>query len=561
MGQTTFMKGAVVLAAAGAVIKALGAVFRIPLGNMIGDGGMGYYQAAYTIYVMFLTLSNSGLPVSISRLVSERVAVGNRRGAHRVFKVSFILMGFIGTVSFLVCFFGADALLSRFPNMGGAAMAVRAIAPALLIVPLMASFRGYFQGMQNMKPTANSQITEQFFRVASGLSLAYLFLPSGLEAASAGAASGASVGAAFGLLAVALIYALSRKSLKAAMGRADGRLGEEGAGASQAGGSAGGLQEEPTRGILLGIFLIAVPITVGAAIMPIMNFIDLAFITNRLSAIGWAAADVKDVYGQFTGFANPLINLPQILTQAVAMSLVPAVAAAYKRGDVEFMRHNIQLGLRTAVIIGLPCAFGIMALSEQILLVLYPSKQGAAMGAAPFLFILAFGIIFLSMVQTLTGVLQGVGRQMTPVRNLFIGAGAKILVTWVLLAVPAINVKGAALGTVTAYIVASMLNLAAVSKHTGTRFDIKLTFGKPVMAAAVMGASVWLLFRGLSALLSHAPGGRLTGFITPTLVSIGVGAVIYAFMILACGAITREELSQLPHGRKLLKLLPGFIKK
>ncbi|GHU49107.1 stage V sporulation protein B [Clostridia bacterium] len=537
MGQSTFMRGALILAVAGAIIKALGAVFRIPLGNMIGDGGMGYYQAAYTIYVMFLVVSNSGIPVAISRMVSERTALGNPRSAHRVFRVSFILMLLIGLASFAICFFGTDILLSRFPNMGGAAWSVKAIAPALFIVPIMASFRGYFQGRQNMRPTANSQVMEQLFRVVTGLSLAWLLLPSGKERAAAGAASGAAVGAAFGLLTIVIIYMLNRKRIHRGIRNDQGDT------------------IEPAGSILIKIFTIAIPITIGAAIMPIMNFIDLAFITNRLSAIGWAAEAVNNVYGRFTGFANPLINLPQILTQAVAMSLVPAVAAAFKRKDTEFLQLNIKLGLRTAIIIGLPCAFGMMVLSQEILLVLYPSEREAALGAAPFLFILAFGIIFLSMVQTLTGVLQGVGRQLIPVRNLFIGAAGKIAVTWTLLAVPSINVKGAALGTVTAYIIASTLNLAAVSKYTGTKFDIKLTFAKPLLSAAVMGATVWLSFHGLSRVLGLVSASRFVSFILPTLLSIGLGAVVYVIMILACGAITKSEIGQLPFGDKLLKLL------
>jgi stage V sporulation protein B len=535
------MQGAVILAAAGVIIKAFGAVFKIPLVNMISDTGMGYYQTAYAIYVMFLVLSNSGIPVAISRMVSERIAVGRPREAHRVFRVSFILLFIIGLTSSSFCFFKTDFLLSLFPNVGDASYSIKAIAPALLVVPLMAAYRGYFQGKQNMRPTATSQVSEQFFRVAVGLFLAWYLLPRGEQFAAAGAAFGAVAGAAAGFVTVVAIYALG--------GGKSGALAAERSAARETADELGGAPPEADSvpGILLQILWIAVPITIGAAIMPIMNFIDLAIITNRLSGLGWEAEEIVKTYGQLSGFANSIINLPQILTQAVAMSLVPAVAAAHKRKDVDFLRHNIELGLRTSIVIGLPCAFGIMTLSEQVMLLFFPAVRDAAVSASSFLFILGFGIIFLSIIQTLTGVLQGVGRQMIPVRNLCFGAVVKILITWNLIAIPELGVKGAAIGTVVAYILAAVLNLAAVRRHTGARFNLRLTYIKPAAAAVVMSAVVFAVYTALHALTGM---GAL-----PTVISVVMGAVVYAAFIFLSGAITEDELLLLPKGRNVVRLL------
>jgi stage V sporulation protein B len=226
---------------------------------------------------------------------------------------------------------------------------------------------------------------------------------------------------------------------------------------------------------------------------------------------------------------------------------VPAVAAAHKRRDGEFLRYNIQLGLRTSIIIGLPCALGVMTLSEQIMVLFFPAVRDAAVSASAFLFILGFGIIFLSVVQTLTGVLQGVGRQMIPVRNLFLGAVAKIAVTWNLLAVPALGVRGAAIGTVVAYILAAVLNLAAVRRHTGARFDIWLTYIKPAAAAAVMSVSVLAVYSALHALTGMSA--------VPTVVSVAFGALVYAAVIFLSGAITEEELLLLPKGRLIARFV------
>ena len=188
-----FIKGAAILGIAGVMIKFMGAVFRIPLTNWIGDEGMSYYGVAYTIYSALLVLATAGIPVAISRMVSERIAVGEYRNAHKVFKVATALMFVIGLISFAICFFGGDLITDLLQNPE-AAMAVKAIAPALLFVPVMSSFRGYFQGRQNMNPTAVSQMIEQLVRVGFGLVLAYIFMKTSLIKAAAGASFGASAG-------------------------------------------------------------------------------------------------------------------------------------------------------------------------------------------------------------------------------------------------------------------------------------------------------------------------------------------------------------------------------
>ncbi|MDD2215155.1 MAG: oligosaccharide flippase family protein, partial [Eubacteriales bacterium] len=210
MGRKTFLQGAVILGIAGLIIKLLGAVFRIPLANIIGDTGMGYYQTAYPVYVLLLTLSTAGIPVAISRMVAERNALGHPYEAYRVFSVSFVLLFGIGIFSSALLFFGAEAIVNYLGNPG-AKHAMMAIAPALFFVPMMAAFRGFFQGTQDMKPTAISQVAEQLFRVIIGLTLAILLISRGLEFAAAGASFGATAGAVGGLGTVILIFIYRRK--------------------------------------------------------------------------------------------------------------------------------------------------------------------------------------------------------------------------------------------------------------------------------------------------------------------------------------------------------------
>ncbi|MCQ4638465.1 polysaccharide biosynthesis protein [Anaerovorax odorimutans] len=545
MAKKSFVQGAAVLAVAGLMVKVLGAIFRIPLGNMIGAVGMANYNPAYYVYNFFLILATAGIPVAISRMVSERVSFGQFGEAHRVFKVSRLLMLAIGAGSFVVVFFGAD-FFARAVNVPGASLAMRAISPALLFVPIMASYRGYFQGMQDMKPTAISQVIEQVFRVAVGLSLAYFFFHSAKElgAASrfqpeetgaAGATLGAAAGAIGGLLVMLIVYSLSKGKLKRRISTQRKMR-----------------RREPSSSILKKVAIIAVPITIGAAIMPIVNLVDVTIVVTRLQDSGWDATTAKGMYGQLSAFAGSLINFPQVLTQAVAMSLVPLVAAAFKQKDTRYLQENVATGLRMAVILGLPCALGLFALAEPILVLLYPTQQASAISAAPCLMVMSIGVVFLSTVQTLTGVLQGVGKQMIPVRNLAIGVVVKIIITWTLTGIPSINILGAAAGTVTAYLIASVLNIMAVRKYTGTRFDFMTTAVKPFISSAVMALCAWGSYKILFVVLS---GSRLS-----TVIAILFAVVVYVVMIFVTKTITKEEVARMPKGDKLVRVLDKFIK-
>jgi len=533
MAKKSFVQGAVILGIAGIIIKLMGAVFRIPLANMIGDQGMAYYQAAYPIYVLFLTVATAGIPIAISRMVSERTATGNHHAAHRVFKVSFLLMLIIGVVSFVICFFGAEIIVGII-GMPKAVHAMRGVSIALLFVPVMAAYRGYFQGQQNMNPTALSQVVEQFFRVAVGLFAAFFLMRKGTEYAAAGASFGAAAGAMGGLGIIMIIYFLKRSEIHKEI--AKGRLDD---------------QEERVSDILKTVFLIAIPITIGAAIMPIMNFIDAGLVVNRLQATGWTHDEAESLYGQLSGFAGSFINFPQVLTQAVAMSIVPAVAASFKLKDHAALRNDVNVGLRIAIIVGLPCALGLMSLAEPIMLMIYPMQKASAVGAAECLFVMAFGVIFLSTIQLLTGVLQGIGKQMIPVKNLFIGVIFKLIATYFLTGIPAINAKGAAIGTVIAYIIAAILDFRAVKKYTGAKFNVVHIYGKPAAASIIMAGIAY----GSHRLLYGFIGNTLA-----TLVAVGLGAMTYFILLFVTKAITREEVLRMPKGNKLVKIFDKFFK-
>lgn len=535
MTKKSLLKGAAVMAVAGIIVKVLGAFFRIPLANYIGDVGMANYSPAYSLYSFLLVFATAGLPVAISKMVSERCAVGQFREAERVFKISRTLMMIIGVIGFFVLFIFSDAI-AELINLPGSSLSMKATALALLLVPIMSSYRGYFQGMQEMRPTAISEITEQTFRVICGLVLAKVIMGSQYEflgytaeqRGAAGGCFGASAGAAVGLVVMLIVYTASRKSIKERI-RTDRTSNHETAGT-----------------ILKKIAAIAIPITIGAAIMPVVNLIDAGIVQTRLLVSGWDSEVAESLYGQLTGFASPIIQFPQVLMTAIVMSLVPMVSAAKSLGDKRELQNHISLGMRMTTIIAFPAAIGIFVLAEPILTLLYVSQKASAVSAAPCLQVYAVAFIFLAIETTMTGALQGIGKQHIPVINLLIGVVVKFIVTWTLVAIPFINVKGAAAGSAAAYFIAMVLDIAAVKKYSGIKFSAKLTLIKPLMSSVIMGIIVLIAYKCVFALTASNS--------LSTMVSILIGVVVYGLMILRTKTIQREELMSISIGKKIVSV-------
>ena len=550
MGKKSFLKGAAILGIAGLLVQVMGAIFRIPLGNIIGDEGMGYYQTAYPIYVFLLVFSTNGAPAAISKMTSERIAVGRADEAHRVFKLSFILMAAFGIAASSLIYFGANKIISIMSGHPDAYYAMAAIAPALLFVPIMSVFRGYFQGMQDMGPTAASQLVEQAVRVAAGLTLAFVLLSKGVKYAAAGGTSGASIGPVAGVLVLIIIYMRRRKKIFAEIeesGRG-GTVGSVAADSSIGSAKFGGVSEgekESAASILKTLFLISIPITIGVSILPIMNMADVALVMGRLQSAGFSVEEANALYGQLTGLAGPIINIPMALALSMALSMVPAIAAAHGAGDDAFLAENVRLGLRTSIIIGCPCSFGLMALSEPIMRLLYPMQTESAVSSASCLFILAIGVVFLCAAQTMAGALQGLGKPGIAVWSLLGGLVAKCAVTYILTSIPSLNVDGAAIGSTVGYIVIGLANFIAVRKMTGITFDMKLSVVKPLFSSIVMYVVVVLIYKVCSGFIGNS---------IATLLSIAVGAAAYGILLLKSKAITGEEIETLPKGKKLAGL-------
>ena len=520
------MQGATILAIAGIMCKILGGIFRIPLTNMIGAEGQSYYGAAYPVYQLFYTIATAGFPVAISRMVSERVAKNDYINADKSYRIAMQTSVVVSIIAFAICCFGADQI-ADFVGNPGAAASIRAISIALLFTPFAASLRGYFQGLQIMTPSAISQVAEQFVRVCAGLLLAYMFFRTNLEYAAAGATFGASAGMIAAMIVLYIMYYRFRHQRR------------ENAAQSA-------VIEETTRDRFRELVEIVIPITIGSSIMPLMMTIDLAVIMRRLQATGWSLSMSKTLYGLISGYCDPLVNLPVIFIDAITISLIPAVTRAFTLKIKSDLDGNIMTGLKTMMIIAYPCAVGLIVLAGPILHLLYPTKPDEAEMAIHTLQILSLGIVTLSVMRTLSASLQGIGKMTLPVINLGIGAVIKIIATYVLVGIPSLNVNGAAIGTVVAYLTAALLNYRGLRKHADVDLDLGNIFIRPLWASLIMGAGAVGMYKLIFML--HPSNLIASG------IAIIFAVIVYFVMVFVTGAVSREELALVPKGETLYNI-------
>ena len=531
--RESFLKGALILSLAGVIVKIMGAFFRIPLSNLIGSIGMGYYQVVYPIYTLFLTLAVAGFPTALAKLVSEQRAVGDFKGANKTFRISYTVLFITGLISFSIFFFGAEFISTVILKNSGAYAAMVAISPALLFVPLMSSYRGYFQGRRDMTKIAVSQVIEQFFRVSLGLFLGYMLMKSyGPEMGAAGGVLGAAIGGFASAAFLIYIYLRNTKERKAEIAHSSH------------------IKTESTGTILKKLLYVAIPITIGACVMPLVNMVDSVIVVRRLQVAGFDIDMANSLLGQLSGMAIPIVNLPVVIDQAIGMSLVPSISEAYALNQNNRARKEAKTGLKTILLVVLPCTFGLAALATPIMSLLFPSIEAtgpASLGTL--LFVVAPSAIFLGLVYAQNGILQGMGKPMVPVMALLVGMLFKVVISYTLTGIASVNIIGSGIGTVSAYAVASIIEFIYIKKHMQLKLSPKEFIIKPLLTVITMFVVVKLSYGVTVGFLGNA---------LATLISISIGGIVYGLVLLGIGGITKEELMSMPKGEKIYSILRKF---
>ncbi len=566
-----FLKGALVLAGANFLVKIIGAFFKVPLYELIGKEGNGIFNVAYQIYTFMFIIATAGFPVAVSKMVAESIAKNDEYDARRILETAVILLGAIGIVGSLLLYIFAKQL-AVFLGNPDSEMAIKVIAPAVFFVSVLSAYRGYFQGKQNMYPTAASEVVESSAKLILGIAAAYIFMSmtinnsmtenidfslreiSSTHLRTQYSATGAIFGVTAGtFLAFALMLAIYfwKEKKKSPLS---------------------GQPIRARRNIMKNLVLIAVPITIGASVSSLTSLIDLATIMNRLvvnpdvfdkysyvfaegtefarSAVeeGWDKITLlqkkaNSLYGMYTGQAQTMFNLPLTIVVALSMSIVPAISTAIAEKSPSSANTITASVLRITMMFALPCAMGFFVLSEPILRVLYSDAN-----AADLLQKLAGAVAFVALVSVSNAVLQAYGRVYFPVVNMLVGGVVKILMNYIL--IPLWGIDAAPIATTVCYGIIALLNIICIINILKVKLNFVYLIIKPAVAAIIMGGCVFAIYSGLSAVM---PGSRLV-----TLASIAIGALAYAVVLVLIKGIKKEDILNLPKGNRIAEIMTKY---
>ncbi len=572
--KQNIVEGGVILTLAVVVVKIVGAVYKIPTFGLIGEDGVGFYYTAYNLYLTVYSLAVTGFPVAVSKIVAGFAAEGRFKDVRKLVKVSRWAFGILGVISSIVLALLARPYVNAIDNPRSY-YCVLMVAPSLLFSCLMSVQRGYNQGMQNMVPTAVSQVIEVLFKAGAGFGLAYIaksrlsaeFAASGTvfgevcaDAATADVAISAVTAAAV-ILGVSIstfagwAYLAIRRAFKG-----DGIHAADIINSPRAH-SAGYLLKQ------IGIFVL--PIAISSVTVNITGLIDNASILERLRGVvegnlatlyashgGWleqaekAPADLPNyLYGVYNS-AISIFNLVPSLTGSFGMSALPHVTAAWQLKNRAAVTEGMESTLRLTTLIAAPAGFGIAFLAGPIAQLLYGNSMpvGSHM-MGTILTILGIAAIFVAIVSPLNALLQAVGRIDVPVKLMVVGGLIKLASNYFLVAVPSLNIKAAPAGNLLCYLVIFILSIIIVQKTAGIKLDIKGTLIKPLFAGLMCGVFALLAYNVFTRLLPSISAKIVT------VAAIGVGALVYVIVLGVTKALAREDVRSFPGGRKLEVLL------
>ncbi|MEA4933896.1 MAG: polysaccharide biosynthesis protein [Lawsonibacter sp.] len=566
--QNTFFGGAAILAVGIFVVKIIGMFYKIPLLNIIGEEGSADFTNAYNIYAVLLTISTAGLPVAVSKLVSEANALGRKRQVDKIFGISLGAFLLLGTLSFLVMFFRADQLAALM-NDSLAAPGIRALAPAVICVGCLAALRGYAQGHSNMTSTSVSQIIEALCKLVVGLALAayvmrQVFTAADLaryqpglntsamtaaeiaDAVSAAQTSHAAAGAIVGVT-VGTIVALVYMVLNFVIGRMRDSH------------SASDIPEGSGH-ILTTLLKIAIPITLSSSMVGIVTLIDSSLVQGQLqNALNLSENASRALYGNYAGALN-IYNLPTSLMAAITASVIPAVSGALAKKDKLGAARITGSALRITALMAFPMGVGLFVLGTPIMPLLFPSLNVEVAGSL--LSTLGLATPFVCMMLVCNSVLQAHGFVNLPVMVMVLGGVVKIVNNYNLVAL--IGISGAPVGNILCFGLCLALDLIVISRVIPNRPKLSPIFAKPLAASVFMGGAAWavygLLFRILSSTQVNKAGEAVRsisrmGNAAAVLAAIAVAMAVYVALVVALHAISRDDLALMPKGEKLARLL------
>lgn len=549
--QQSFEYGAIILLCSTVLVKIIGAIFKIPLGDerLLGDLGFGYFSSAYDLFLPIYTLAMAGLPIAISRVVAEKTAQGRYKDVKKSLKVTGKIFAVTGITATLIMLLLINPFVILTDATGKTIYSIYAIVPSLFFCCVMSTYRGYFEGLRNMYPTAVSDIIEALGKLILGLGISYavLKLTNDVAYAAAGAMLGITIGGAASATFLFLRYKI----------RGDGITKQE-------------LYEAPPavadKIMTKTLIFIAIPIVLTSLANSVTSLVDVTMVKWQLNRIVGDSSDViRNMYASsiadynlssqealndleiptflygIRGKAFTLYNLIPTITSVLGVSALPVLASSWTKQDKQLIKHNIESPIKFTALISMPAGMGFLFMGTQIMGLVYNTTASYEIGGT-MLRIYGLAAMFAGLAIPMTSMLQSIGKEIISLRNVAIGAIIKVIVNYIFVGIPSINIQGAAIGTFVSYLFIFVANLLSIIKYTGVKPNIYKTILKPFFAALCCGAST-LVF-------DFSYMGKLG-----TALEIVIAAVVYLVALIVLNTFEPDDILTLPKGEKLLNLL------
>ena len=529
-----------ILAAAGIISRIIGFLYRIPLQNTIGDAGMGYYSAAFQIYSIMLIISSYSLPVAVSKLVAARAAKGQYRNARRFFHGALLFATLTGGAACLVVMFGADTLAGNIMSMPKSAIALRMLAPTLLIVAIMGVIRGYFQGLGTMVPTAFSQLVEQIVNAVVSIAAGIYLYEYGTKVAAllrdddfsyawgaAGGTLGTGAGALSGLIILLIMFLVHKRRMRKNLARDNARFVD-------------------TYGRIFSALIVTVlPVILSTTIYNISDTLDQGVFNYVMDVKGFSSIKAE-YWGIYSGKYRVLTNVPIALANALCSSMMPSLAACTENGDRRLARHKVAIGIRFVMIISIPCAVALAILGHPLISLMF---KGEVDIPASLLRMGSASVVFYSLSTLSNGVLQGIDKMRIPVRNAAIALALHMGILYVTISIFDWKLYGVVISCMAFGLLMCILNWISIAKHLRYRQELRRTFLIPLISSAVMGGAVWIAYFILS---------KSQDMLISTIVSSVIGIFVYFIVLLLLKGVRESEIRSLPGGGAIAAIARFF---
>lgn len=519
-----------ILALASIVVRLIGIVYRIPLTNIVGNEGMGYYGFAFEVYSFLVILSTSAIPVAVSKLTAARIAKKEYKNVQAIFRCSIKFAAVLSGTLALITFIGAPVISKvMFGGITEVAPALRVLAPTVFVCAINGVFRGYTQGLGNMAPTGFSQIVEQIFNAIVSVAAAAILISRGAAYGAAGGTLGTLMGAVASVVFLYFVYNANRPRFRQRE------------------------KKDPTKKVMAErdiyrlIGLTIVPLILTSTIYQISSLLDSSLFSNILRAIGYQSSFISSLYGIYSSKYQLLINLPLGITSALTVAMMPGIAGAIAINDKKQVREQIDTVIRFTMLLAIPCAVGVAVMGGPIMQMLFNDTTTLP---GRMLAVGAITIVFYAFSTLTSTILQGSNYMRVPVINAAISLVVHVVFTVVLLAFADLHIFALIYGNIIFSFCMCVLNARSLAKLIDYELDITKMVGAPAIASVIMGAITFFVYKGLIYVIQSN--------LVSTLISVVVAVIVYALFMVLTRGVTEEELYMFPKGDVIVRILDRF---